>query len=346
MDDFGLLVAQYNSSLPTLSDGQLTELQVDSSGRLLVQADVSVVIDFLGLNGASDSSNILVVGTEDGTDTGTAHALRLAANGAVIIDDGGSAITVDGTVAATQSGTWNIGTVTSITNDVNIADGGNSITVDAVDLDIRDLDSTQDSVAAWLSDGSGNALSSTTGALDVNIDNASIDVTATDLDIRNLTASQDSVAISDGTDTLAVNADGSINVNATSAALGTEQYTVTDSLAAAGDGLETITATATPWVTVASLSVGAGTTAYVYGYQWACDQNAQVRLVTDDTTDTVLYKTDINSSAAPGTSEHWGEGGRIEIPGAADLEVRLQIKKRSATGGNANGTGSIHVRTA
>lgn len=29
-----------------------------------------------------------------------------------------------------QSGTWNVGTVTSVTNDVNIADGGNSITVD------------------------------------------------------------------------------------------------------------------------------------------------------------------------------------------------------------------------
>jgi hypothetical protein len=42
-------------------------------------------------------------------------------------------LTVDGTVAATQSGTWNIDTVTTltgITNDVNIADGGNSITVD------------------------------------------------------------------------------------------------------------------------------------------------------------------------------------------------------------------------
>jgi hypothetical protein len=70
-----------------------------------------------------------------------------------------------------QSGTWNIGTVTTltgITNDVNIADGGNSITVDAVQLDIDDLD-----------------------------------------------AANDNVAISDGTDTLAINTDGSINVNVT-----------------------------------------------------------------------------------------------------------------------------------
>lgn len=37
-------------------------------------------------------------------------------------------------------------------------------------------------------------------------------ITATDLDIRDLDANQDNVAISDGTNTLAVNGDGSINV--------------------------------------------------------------------------------------------------------------------------------------
>lgn len=52
-------------------------------------------------------------------------------------------------IAATQSGVWDIGTVTTltgITNDVNIADGGNSITVDAVNLDIRDLQFATDQV--------------------------------------------------------------------------------------------------------------------------------------------------------------------------------------------------------
>lgn len=37
-------------------------------------------------------------------------------------------------------------------------------------------------------------------------------VSATDLDIRDLSASQDNVAISDGTDTLAINSDGSVNI--------------------------------------------------------------------------------------------------------------------------------------
>jgi len=76
----------------------------------------------------------------------------VAVDGEVSINDGGNAITIDGTVAvssvggtvavtqsgawtvsATQSGVWDIGTVTTltgITNDVSIDDGGNSITID------------------------------------------------------------------------------------------------------------------------------------------------------------------------------------------------------------------------
>jgi hypothetical protein len=78
-------------------------------------------------------------------------------------------------VTAHQGGTWDIGTLTSITNDVNIADGGNSITVDASDLDIRDLVAATDSVSAWVKDGSGNAITSTSSALDVNIKSGDID---------------------------------------------------------------------------------------------------------------------------------------------------------------------------
>ena len=54
-----------------------------------------------------------------------------------------------------------VATVTTITDDVNIADGGNSITVDAVDLDIRDLVAASDSVQANLFDEAGVAYSAT-----------------------------------------------------------------------------------------------------------------------------------------------------------------------------------------
>lgn len=62
-----------------------------------------------------------------------------------------------------------------------------------------------------------------TQKLKVNAD-GSIDsnITATDLDIRDLSASQDNVAISDGTDTLAINSDGSINVKVDSDVSGDE----------------------------------------------------------------------------------------------------------------------------
>lgn len=57
-----------------------------------------------------------------------------------------------------------------------------------------------------------HTLSGGKDGLDVYLINSSIVVTATDLDIRDLNAAQDNVAISDGTDTLAINADGSINI--------------------------------------------------------------------------------------------------------------------------------------
>lgn len=62
--------------------------------------------------------------------------------GAVSVDDNGTSLTVDGTVAATQSGTWTLGANSGVdigdvtinnaagASAVNIQDGGNSITID------------------------------------------------------------------------------------------------------------------------------------------------------------------------------------------------------------------------
>jgi hypothetical protein len=47
-----------------------------------------------------------------------------------------------------------------------------NITVSATDLDIRNLSAASDSVASWLSDGTGNAISSTSGSLNVAVTNA------------------------------------------------------------------------------------------------------------------------------------------------------------------------------
>jgi len=121
--------------------------------------------------------------------------------------------------------------VTDGTDDLEVnADGSINAVVSATDLDVRDLDASQDNVAisdgtdtlAVNADGSINSVVTATDldirdlvfATDkVDVSNSSnVGVVATDLDIRDLSASQDNVAISDGTDTLAINSDGSINV--------------------------------------------------------------------------------------------------------------------------------------
>ena len=94
---------------------------------------------------------------------------------------------------------------------ISINDGGNSITVDATNLDIRDLTSVSDSVEIKTAAGQALAIDGS-GYITANI-NGTVTVSATNLDIRDLTHASDSVKVGDGTDFLAVNTDGSINVN-------------------------------------------------------------------------------------------------------------------------------------
>jgi hypothetical protein len=109
--------------------------------------------------------------------------------------------------------------------DVNVA---NEVTVSATDLDIRDLDEATDSVTAhqggsWTVDV-GNTVTVQATDLDirnlvfaddkVDVSGSLVDVQATDFDIRDLSHTQDNIAIAQGGNTMVVNADGSINVNA------------------------------------------------------------------------------------------------------------------------------------
>ncbi len=53
-----------------------------------------------------------------------------ATSGRLHVDGSGVTQPVSGTVTATQGGTWNIGTVTNITNAVTVTDGSGALTVD------------------------------------------------------------------------------------------------------------------------------------------------------------------------------------------------------------------------
>lgn len=88
-----------------------------TSGSATVQVRGTQLVDpsvlFAGANNTTTRPPTTAqVGGWDGSNL---RALSTNASGHVNIADGGNSITVDGTVAATQSGTWNIGTVTSLT---------------------------------------------------------------------------------------------------------------------------------------------------------------------------------------------------------------------------------------
>jgi hypothetical protein len=96
-------------------------------------------------------------------------ALVSATGGAIHIADGGGSITVDA-------------------SDLDIRDlnsANDSVTVVATNLDIRDLAAATDSVSSWLKDGSGNSITSTTGYLDVNIAASTGTLTVSDAALAN-----------------------------------------------------------------------------------------------------------------------------------------------------------------
>lgn len=96
---------------------------------------------------------------------------------------------IDANVVVSASGGDNIA-ISDGTDTLAINSDG-SINVKATDLDIRNLVFATDKV---------------------DVSGSSVTVSATDLDIRNLSALQDNVAISDGTNSLVINLDGSLNV--------------------------------------------------------------------------------------------------------------------------------------
>lgn len=201
----------FNSSLPirTENNGDVVAKIADAttpSQQLKVNADGSINITDNSGSITVDASNLDI------------RDLVFAADK---VDASGSVVALDApTLAALESITVQNGAGAGA---VNIQDGGNTITVDAVDLDIRNLVFASDKVDT---SGSVIALDATTlaalesitvqngsGAASVNIQDGgnSITVDAVDLDIRDLTHVSDSVKIGDGTDFLAINADGSIN---------------------------------------------------------------------------------------------------------------------------------------
>lgn len=119
----GLVLVVRDDALTTLTpaDGDYTQLRVDSTGALWV--------NFTDTTIAVTQSGTWVLGANSGVDIGDVTVDNAAGAAAVNIQDGGNSITVDGSVSITGS-----------------------VTVTATDLDIRNLNLTDDAVKI-----SGNA---------------------------------------------------------------------------------------------------------------------------------------------------------------------------------------------
>jgi hypothetical protein len=167
------------------------------------------------------TSNVIYTGITD--DAGnlvsvTGNALDVnAANASVHVDDSAFTIATDSVVASGY-----------------LADETTPDSVDEGDIGLARMTLTRIQLAT-IDDGAGNRLSiDGSGFITSNI-NGSVTVTATDLDIRALdhVTIGDSVRIGDGVETMAVNTDGSINVNIVSATIAGEIHDY-DTAAAVG----------------------------------------------------------------------------------------------------------------
>ncbi len=165
------------------SDGTL----ITHTGGALDVNFTAVNLDIRDLSAAQDN-----VAISDGTDT-------LAVNGDGSINVVATATNLDirNLSQATDSVAIGDGTDTVAVNadgSLNITDNGGSITVDATALDIRAISQATDSIDSWTHDGTGTAITSTAGALDVNIASGDIDDSLANTDIAVGSTSVDTTA--------------------------------------------------------------------------------------------------------------------------------------------------------
>lgn len=180
-------------------DGAVTVSATDLDIR-----DLSAAQDSVRLGDGTDLANVTGAGelnvlatAQPGVDIGDVTINNAAGVAAVNIQDGGNSITVDGTVAATQSGTWTVqpgNTANTTPWLATINQGGNSASVSASNALKVDGSAVTQPISGTVTanigttgglalnatltdasqktqivDGSGNVIGSTSNALDVNI---------------------------------------------------------------------------------------------------------------------------------------------------------------------------------
>ncbi len=98
-------------------------------GVSLVESQTRITaIEGMAGDGAAVAGNPMRIAGKDGS--GNTQDILTDNSGVLAIQDNGGSITIDGTVSATQSGTWNVGTLSTITNVVHVDDNSSTLSVD------------------------------------------------------------------------------------------------------------------------------------------------------------------------------------------------------------------------
>jgi hypothetical protein len=319
----------------TSADGDYASFFVNGSGELYVKdtdalaklTDIETVLNSIDSDSTAIISELQDINTELDAikvDTG-AIAVDVAAIEVELLDQG---TTLDGIKTDTAAIVVDLAAIeaelldqgTTLDNiETEVVDQGT--TLDSIESEIQSITHDEDSAHT-----SGNA-----GVMSLAVRNdANTSLVDADGDYAPLQVDENGLL--------------KVSVEADSSSSGSESFNTTDDLAQGGDGIATgIDETFTD---VTSIAVGAGETLNIYGWSWDADNQADARLIIDNGTpgQEVVLKRQLNSTAMPGRSEHYSDGGRIEVAGSATTSVKIQVRKRNANCPDINATGSIHAR--
>lgn len=120
------------SSIDTKLSSQATATKQDTGNTSLSSIDTKLSSQATATKQDTGNTSLASIDSKVPANL-TVTSSKLLVDGSGVtqpVSDGGSSLTVDGTVAATQSGTWDIGTVGTITNVVHVDDNSSSLTVD------------------------------------------------------------------------------------------------------------------------------------------------------------------------------------------------------------------------
>lgn len=376
---FASLIAEFNSTLPTLTDGDATTLQTDSSGRLVVGVSGNTLsIDDGG--GAITVDGTVTADTEletDDLDTGAGtdtqaivglalaesggHALVGSANPMPISDNGGS-LTVDnaGTFAVQEDGAALTAlqliddVVFSVDDAAGAADAGNNVlavrddvlaTLTPVDGDYVSL--RVSSVGAlWTEDVNSDDMLTALQLIDDAVQVGDAVWTLGDSGMAMMAVRDDALTTlseADGDYTnLRVDSTGALHVTGTfNAAVDDVFESGTEADSASDDAGDGIVAiNDSTMTTIASVAVGDGTTAYITGLDASADIQARWELIVDDAGTPSEW---VRAFAMDGVTSHNKNFPRaIEITGATNRSVILRAQGIGVSG---NAAGAINAYT-